>query len=363
MYKRNGQQVLFIENGVSTHICDARDSEAAHLIVDRLNGHSSKFIPEALATRSPLFHGDMVSDGEFRSVVNEAIDALTALDKVKKSLFYGRDNNLISEGEVDVSSLPENFGGNDNAIVRSIAIDIIHAILGVATEAGELLEALREAYNGNGFDWVNIKEELGDIHWYEAILANHGDFTFEETMQLIIAKLRKRFPEKFTAFDANNRNLDAERAILESGSMRDEGDMIAGAPIEMVSYPATEIDRALELCEQGTQAHGDEFYGPIRDIIDPNASMAPTSIGGDSLHSPPLLVPTSPASGPAAVNEAEARSNAAFDAVESVGSDSVDAPGTTGTGNSELAKSPAARSRRFPDEHLSNQPVRREDLE
>lgn len=323
-YTRTGKQVLFIENGVSTHIADAGDAEKAHLIVDRLNGHSTKFIPQALATCSPLFHGDMVSEGEFRATMAEAIEVLNRLDKIKKSLFYGRDNNLIAEGQADASQLPERITGE-----RAVGIDIIHCILGVATEAGELLEALREGYNGNGFDWVNIKEEFGDIHWYEALAAKHGDFTFEETTSLIIAKLRKRFPDKFTAFDANNRDLASERAILEgSGNLTADGRIIGTV-------------ESLTASETG-------------DITNEMLAEAAESLD---------LAPTPYASGPEAVREIEGRAKAAFDAVAHVGKTGVDAPATTGTGQSELAKSPAARTRQFPDEHLSHQKVRPEDLD
>lgn len=43
-------------------------------------------------------------------------------------------------------------------------------------------------------------------------------FTLEQAMETVVAKLRKRFPVGFTQEAALNRNLEAERAILEAGA-------------------------------------------------------------------------------------------------------------------------------------------------
>jgi NTP pyrophosphatase (non-canonical NTP hydrolase) len=226
---------------------------------------------------------------QWRGRLNGAIDALNKLDQVKKSLFYGRDNNLITEGQGDVGELPARVHSDS-----ATAVDIIHAILGMATEAGELLELLKNTINGDEFDWVNLKEELGDSDWYKALLANRGDFEFEEVDEIIIKKLVARYPDKFTAELAVNRDLDTERAVLEG--MQDEGDL--------------------------------------------------------------LMQPTPPASGPEAVKAVEEKSDAAFNKLDNIKSDAVEAP--TGT-NSELAKPRGYRESPLDDEHIARQPIRRED--
>jgi NTP pyrophosphatase (non-canonical NTP hydrolase) len=315
-YYRSGKAIYFknTDEEQPVLIADCENEEKAHFILDRIAGHSSNFIKNALVTCSHEFHGDMVAKNQFVGRLNGAIDALNKLDQVKKTLFYGRDNNLIAEGQKDASGAVANFGGPDHAFPSNIAADIIHGVLGFATEAGELLEALRNAINGHLFDWVNIKEELGDAAWYAAILADAGDFEFEDYQRLIINKLRQRYADKFTAAEAVERNLAAERAILEDSNapMRDEGDMIAG----------------------------DTF--------------------GDSLTNPPRLLPAEPASGREAVEAAEQSADAAFEAVKNVDSDMTE---QTYGKDSELAKSPAARLHPLPGEHLAHQPVRREDME
>jgi NTP pyrophosphatase (non-canonical NTP hydrolase) len=95
---------------------------------------------------------------------------------------------------------------------------LIHAGMGLCTEAAELVDALKKTvFYGKPLDKVNLKEEIGDIFWYCAIVADMCDFTFEDAMEANIKKLRARFPNKFTEADARNRRLDVEREILERG--------------------------------------------------------------------------------------------------------------------------------------------------
>jgi len=97
---------------------------------------------------------------------------------------------------------------------------ILHGVLGVGTEAGEIQNAVKKSiFYGRQLDKTNLKEEIGDILWYIAILLNECDWTFEDVMERNIAKLRKRYPEQFTDEAANNRDLKGERAVLEDESI------------------------------------------------------------------------------------------------------------------------------------------------
>lgn len=93
---------------------------------------------------------------------------------------------------------------------------LVHAGMGLTTETAELVDALKKwAFYGKPLDKVNIKEEIGDCLWYMAIVADECGFSFEEAMEANIKKLRARYGEKFTEFDALNRNIPLEREILE----------------------------------------------------------------------------------------------------------------------------------------------------
>lgn len=93
---------------------------------------------------------------------------------------------------------------------------IEHAIIGISTEAGELLDALKkQKFYGKDLDKVNLKEEGGDILWYLALLFDALGTDFGTEMQRNIDKLKTRFPEKFTQDAAFDRDLDKERETLE----------------------------------------------------------------------------------------------------------------------------------------------------
>lgn len=93
---------------------------------------------------------------------------------------------------------------------------LLHAAMGLCTEAGEFLDALKKhIFYGKILDTVNIIEECGDFLWYLAIVSSDLDTPIEKMMERVIAKLRKRYADKFSSNEAIHRDLDAERKILE----------------------------------------------------------------------------------------------------------------------------------------------------
>lgn len=97
-------------------------------------------------------------------------------------------------------------------------IRLLHGAMGLATESGEFLDVLKKhIFYGKPMDITNMKEECGDLFWYLAILADTmGEHNFTKIMQTNIAKLRQRYPEKFTETEAQNRDLEQERKILDA---------------------------------------------------------------------------------------------------------------------------------------------------
>jgi NTP pyrophosphatase (non-canonical NTP hydrolase) len=94
-------------------------------------------------------------------------------------------------------------------------LQLLHGTMGVCTESGELMDAVKRfLIYGKPTDVTNIMEEVGDMFWYLALIARCCGFTFEEAKAKNIAKLRARYPEKFTELAALNRNLDAELKAL-----------------------------------------------------------------------------------------------------------------------------------------------------
>ncbi len=91
----------------------------------------------------------------------------------------------------------------------------LHMVMGISTEAGELLDVYKKrlAYNKE-LDLINIGEELGDISWYWIELCELLGFDPEVLFTINIEKLKERFPDKFSEDKAINRDTDRERQIL-----------------------------------------------------------------------------------------------------------------------------------------------------
>lgn len=93
---------------------------------------------------------------------------------------------------------------------------LLHAAIGMATESGEFLDALKKhLFYGKPLDTVNLIEELGDQLWYIAIAMDALGTDFDTVQQTVINKLKVRYPDKYSDESALNRDLDAEREALE----------------------------------------------------------------------------------------------------------------------------------------------------
>jgi len=132
--------------------------------------------------------------------------------------------NYVQEANRTLSS---NYPEIANRLMYEGMIDVLHGAIGIATEGGELLDAVKKhVFYGKPFDHVNAEEELGDVLWYVAIVARRLGVSMDRIMEKNIAKLRKRYPEKFTETAALNRDLDGERKILE-GDKHEDGTVLS----------------------------------------------------------------------------------------------------------------------------------------
>lgn len=182
-----------------------------------MSDNKANYIEDANRTKSTSYYPAKVSRSEFLRTLNSAITALNKLDKIKKALFYGKPlfpGDLPVIGDTCETLAIEHLHG----LHHNIRVDILHGIIGKATEGCELLEALeRSVITGTTLDFVNVAEEIDDGQWYDAVLAKAIGVTFEEVQTTNIAKLRKRYPEKYADAEALTRDIDSERATLESG--------------------------------------------------------------------------------------------------------------------------------------------------
>lgn len=160
------------------------------------------------------------------------------------------------------------------AKVINPAMDLFHAKVGIVGEIGELCDAFKKHYvYGKPLDLVNLKEELGDTFWSLVFLCSlqgrklgnwgatwnapanreeawprhailvmsheagaiamygrqsitlqamleqlcwHFDMSISDVLETNIAKLAARYGDKYSDYAALNRDLTAERAVLES---------------------------------------------------------------------------------------------------------------------------------------------------
>ena len=87
----------------------------------------------------------------------------------------------------------------EDFVISPNTFDLLHATLGITGEAGELADAVKKSiFYGKPLDTVNAREEIGDIMWYIALACRTLDFDLDELLQENIAKLQKRYPEKYS---------------------------------------------------------------------------------------------------------------------------------------------------------------------
>ncbi len=145
--------------------------------------------------------------------------------------------------EKAIKTESKDFEKISNRLQDESMIRLLHAGIGLATESAEFLDALNKViYYGKELDKVNLAEEIGDILWYCAVALDELGVSFEEVMEKNIAKLEARYPEKFTEEKAENRDLEAERKILESSIAKYEKNIFPiGGGSRMQTLPPKNI--------------------------------------------------------------------------------------------------------------------------
>lgn len=85
---------------------------------------------------------------------------------------------------------------------------LMHAVLGLASEAGEVSGIFQKQYQGHTVDPKHLKKELGDCLWMIAEACTALDFNMEDVMQANIEKLMARYPDGFKAEQSLHRRPD-----------------------------------------------------------------------------------------------------------------------------------------------------------
>jgi len=182
-----------------------------------------KYIDGAVSTES-VKDEIKINKKFLKAIIALHIASGNMLDQAKKHAFYGRayDHRAIDRNVMDVANTLKQMQDitfdelEDKEDVIDINPRIFHAMIGTATEAVEMVEALD--LDGGELDIVNIGEEFGDLNWYQAIFCDAAGIKWDDILEINAQKLYKsqqaRYKEGFTDEAANERNLDAEREVL-----------------------------------------------------------------------------------------------------------------------------------------------------
>lgn len=184
----------------------------------------NEYVQNALRTESKI---DKLVTNEYAiaALLDVIIAAGNMLDQFKKNTFYNKpfDEIKFNQHRDNVIDAIQYFRDipalkhptKVKLVVEDINPRLFHGAVGIITEATEVAEGLKKVFDGQKADTTNLMEEVGDLSWYEAILVDSLNGDLEQVMERNVAKLKARFPDKFTSEDALNRDLEKERAILE----------------------------------------------------------------------------------------------------------------------------------------------------
>ena len=79
-------------------------------------------------------------------------------------------------------------------------------IVGLCGESGEAIDLVKKhLFQGHELDREAMATELGDIAWYLAEAATALELDLDDILETNIAKLRRRYPEGFSAERSINR--------------------------------------------------------------------------------------------------------------------------------------------------------------
>jgi hypothetical protein len=184
--------------------------------------------------------------------LNMAIAASTALDQVKRAIYYGRDMDqkkmleaiAVVQATAESLKFPVSTGryrdpqdvhffmqNLPEEVAKSLSADgvdlrLLHAAIGQFTEAGEFIEGIVPTLLGQQVDKVNLLEEQGDSSWYGEVALDVLGYTREQCNFANINKLNDKKAGRYQkgAFDPNaavNRDVVAERVLLEEGAAQE----------------------------------------------------------------------------------------------------------------------------------------------
>ena len=136
------------------------------------------------------------------ALLNHSITNMVAescrLDLVKKHSIYNQDKGLFI-GHIETHRFKDFKPTPEQC-------ELLHAAIGIAGEAGELLDAVRKhVFDGQPLDRDNVIEELGDLEFYMMAAMMNIGIMRPHLQELNMAKLSKRYEAGYSDKAAQER--------------------------------------------------------------------------------------------------------------------------------------------------------------
>lgn len=170
-----------------------------------------------------LLHGGLGLSSELAELVNaldseDKIDWVNVAEESNDLSWYcaiivnalGFDHDEISRFESDLN--------NDWHLVKGGLHSLRHALDAATFSVGDYNDLLKKhLFYGRELNMEKLKQSLQKICMAISGICFVSGTTIAQGRATNIAKLAARYPDKFTEASALNRDLDAERKILEDG--------------------------------------------------------------------------------------------------------------------------------------------------
>lgn len=110
-----------------------------------------------------------------------------------------------------------NFKEYQEQAARTNGSNLTAHFLGMCGEAGEVVELYKKWFaHGHDLDLVKLEKELGDVLWYISAIATELGLHLEFIAEYNIAKLKARYPDKFSSERSINRVENQETSDNEA---------------------------------------------------------------------------------------------------------------------------------------------------
>lgn len=180
----------------------------------------SEYKEQSARTMSPNYFPMSISAETIHGIVGVVTEAGELMDALKEAIFYDlkfdRENVREEIGDVmwyimaivrpegwDLENIPYEEQSvrsmSPNYFPMSISTETIRGIMGIVTEAGELMDALKKTmFYGRDIDRDNVRKRINNIMQYIMVIMRSEGWDLEDIMQENIDKLKIRYPEQFT---------------------------------------------------------------------------------------------------------------------------------------------------------------------